>query len=302
MRHLSWILAAVLLGGCMNLDVFVFESKPAPADADLMAKSTVPKSLREEVYGPIKSADGTVVDAYLLQHEDSDGTPAWRHAVGLLYLHGQSTNIETTVPRLDELWKLGYTVLAVDARGYGKTQGTATASGQLADVEAARRYFEGRTDLGLSPDRVGIYGRSLGTLLAVALAAERSPKALVLESPVLSIQSIIDQSLALDTPAHWYVDATMDAGANISKVTGALLILHGLADHYVPPSNGEKLHELATSANPNLLELVPGADHDTVPCVSHTHAPVDNDCVDGFSKDYEGWVTSLIDTAFDVAQ
>ncbi len=301
MRLLACALAPLLLSGCLNLDTFVFFSHPAPADADLMAKSQVPQDLREEEKGPIVAADGTVVDAYLLKHRDDDGTPVGRHTVGILYAHGQSNDIETSVPRTDELWKLGYTVLAFDARGYGKTLGPPTMAGQFADVRAARAYLEGRIDLGLSADRVGIYGRSLGTFIMVESAAERSPKALLLESPPLSVQGIIDDSLALDTPDHWYVDATFDSGAQIPKFTGRLLIMHGDADDYVPPTNGEKLHELATGAHPNDFWLVPGANHGDVPCVSHAPAPVDNDCVGGFSKAYEDHVTGLFDAAFDVS-
>lgn len=291
-------LLALAVTGCLRLDVFVFREKPAADDADLLATSRVPADLHEEVKGALRSADGTVVDAYLLKHRAGDGTPENRHRTGVLYTHGQSTHIGTTVPRLDALWKLGYVVLAYDARGYGKTLGTPTEETVYADARAARSYLEGRQDLGLSPDRVALYGRSLGTLFTTKIAAERPPKALVLESPVLSIQTIIDDSLALDTPVQWYVDSAMDNGVELPKYTGALLIMHGDADDFVQPAYGRHLHDLAEGhARPNEFWLVPGASHGTVPCVSNVPSAVDNDCTGGFSDGYATRVGRLIDDA-----
>jgi pimeloyl-ACP methyl ester carboxylesterase len=300
------VLAAVsvaLLPACLRLDTFVFRELAAPDDtADLLAASVVPAALREEVKTAIVSADGTIVNAYLLEHALTDGTPVARHGVGILYVHGNNTYIGSTVPRLDALWKLGYTVLAVDTRGYGKTKGAPTEEGVYADARAARTYFEGRTDLGMSKDTVGIYGRSLGTLVATKIASETPPKALILESPVLSIQTIIDDSLTIGTPEDWYVDTFFDNEKALPGFTGALLIMHGDADDYVQPKYGERLHVVAEGhAHPNDFWLVPGANHGTVPCVSPVEAPVDDDCTGGISPTYQQKVTAHYDTAFGIA-
>ena len=295
---LALILVALAATACQNLDGFVFLGKPAPQNADLMATSIVPPDLREEEKGPIVAGDGTVVDAYLLSHRADDGTPVARHGIAILYAHGQDNNIATDVPRTDELWQLGYTVLAVDERGYGKTKGTPTMTGQFADARAARAWLEAR----FSPDTVGLYGRSLGTFIVVKLGAERATKAMVLESPPRSIAALIDNSLSVDTPAHWYVDADFDSGPLIAEFTGGLFIMHGAADDYVPPANGEALWQLAVHANPRApFWLVPGADHDTVPCVSPVHSPIDNACTGGFSSAYEARVTAFYDAQLGVS-
>lgn len=292
-RRFSIALLALGALSCMRLDVFVFRPKPVDdPNADLMATSTVPAPLRRELKDEIVSADGTKVSAWLLTHKGDDGTPAPRHSRGILYCHGNHTHIGTTVPRVDVLWKLGYTVLVFDARGWGKTQGEQTEEGVYADARAARKFLE--DELG-SRARVALYGRSLGSAICTKLASEDSPRALVLESPISSVQTIIDDSVGLDTPGEWYADSVMDNPLNIAAYAGALLVMHGAEDDYVQPKYGEAIRDAAVKASPVDFWLVPGADHGTVPCV--LGGSPGNDCAAGFSPAYLDRLSSFVDTA-----
>ena len=300
-RSTSTLLMALAASGCMRLDGFVFSTKPVEDLAtDMLAGSKVPAQLREEVT-EIVTEDGTKVNAYLLSHSETDGHPASLHltrpSIGIVYAHGQSNNLISSTPRLDILWDLGFTVLGYDARGYGKTQGTATQVGQEADARAAVRYLETK----LHPERVALYGRSLGSLFMTKVAAEEpNARALILESPVLSLQKIIDDSMSVDTPAGWYMDSAMSNEAELPKFKGALLILHGDADDYVKFEYGQRLHELAT-ATPNEFVAVPGADHGNVPCTDLVTVRPDDapdDCLGGTSTLYADSVGGFLDRIF----
>jgi pimeloyl-ACP methyl ester carboxylesterase len=299
MKTRQLIVPLLLLSGCLNLDGFVwFGKKVDDPTGDLMAASIVPADLRQEIFNKhsgIISADGTLVDAYLLKHKAGDGTPESRHNIALLYCHGQSNNVKISRPRTDALWKMGYTVLAVDQRGFGKTDGVPTDPGVYADTIAAYKWLAAQQPA----FHVGVYGRSLGTAICLKAAVDQGTKALALESPIASIRNIIDDSTTLSMPSDFYVDPILDNLATIPSFKGNLLIMHGTADTYVPPKYGQQLHDLAQGhAARNTFWLVTGADHGTVPCVGKTPAAVSNDCVDGFSRDYTDTVTALFDTTF----
>lgn len=288
--------------GCLRADVFVFRPKPAPEGAgDLMETSEVPAHLRHELVDEIISSDGVKVSAWLLSHEDDDGTPTARHTYGVLYCHGNNTHIGTTVARLDALWALGYTVLAFDARGYGKTALPATGQTQVgvfADAMAARDYFVSRSDLGLSPSRVGLYGRSLGSAVCMDVATKTDAPALVLESPIGALQAMIDDSSSLDTPSDWWIDSTMDNVAMIKDFKGALLVMHGEEDDFVSPEYGEQIYEQATATAHRKLWLVPGADHSDLPCAQHhVDHPKGGGCTGGINPRWQEETVALFDGA-----
>jgi alpha-beta hydrolase superfamily lysophospholipase len=298
---LCTVLMLVPLTACMRLDGFVWGAMPVTdLGMDMMANSQVPAQYRTEYFDSVTgivSPDGTVVDAYLLTHSPTDGTPTQRNHIVLLYCHGQDNNISTSVPRTDALWYQGYSVLAIDWRGFGKTKGTPTDSGVYMDTEASYDWLVKQNQF-----KIGIYGRSLGTAICLKAAVDRKATALVLESPISSIQDIINQSLSLTTPSDYYVDSRLNNDTEIPGYTGDLLIMHGSADTYVPPTDGEELNKLARGhAAIDTFWLVPGADHDTVPCTNKQDPTQENSCIGGlagFSSDYYSYVNGLYDPAF----
>jgi hypothetical protein len=301
MRHALLLAAAATSTGCLRLDNFVFGSKPVDdPTTDMLAASIVLPRLREEITS-IRSDDGVAVNAYLLGHEPGDGTDAKRHAIGIVYAHGQNNNLISSTPRLDLLWKMGFTVMGYDARGDGKTPGTASQSGHEADARAALKYLQQR----MGADRVAFYGRSLGSLFATKASSETTTvKALVLESPVLSLSKIIEDSMSVETPTGWFIDSAMDNEAELPKFTGALLILHGDQDDYVKPEYGARLHDLATAASRNDFVSVPGADHGNVPCADLATDVADDSCPPvegrtmGMSEVYQGSIEKFLDDVF----
>lgn len=291
-------LLVVVASGCFRGDVFVFRPKPAPEGAgDLMEQSRVPSDLRREFTDDIASEDGVKVSAWVLAHRDDDGTPTERHAQGVFYCHGNNTHIGTTWGRLDALWELGYTVFVFDARGYGKTKppaGGMTERGVFADARAAYDHFTSLEDLGVAPSRIGLYGRSLGSAICLHVATERSVPALIVESPISALQSMIDDSSSLDTPLGWWADSSLDTPAMAARFQGDFLVMHGVEDDYVRPEYGELLHESASQAKSRALWLVPGADHGNLPC-ARLKSLEGGDCEGGFSDEWKTRTTDFFD-------
>lgn len=285
----------VLGAGCMRLDVFLFNGSPAPDDLDLMAATEIPTELREELF--LEAEDGTEVNAYFLKHAPGDGTDEARHDTALLYCHGNKLHIQEYALRAQELWKLGYTVLIFDYRGYGKTKGTTTEEGTYRDGRAARAYLESEFD----PARIGLYGYSLGTAVCTRLATEKPAPALALEAPFGSVKAMANGSLGLEAPGDWFADSTMDTLSRITGHEGALLVMHGTQDDFVKPEYGQAIHEAADGhASERSLWLVEGAVHSTVPCNEHEGERPQGGCAGGFSDEYLSKVTDLFDAALGV--
>lgn len=296
MRSLLGALVLLASTACIRMDSFLFAPTPADPDADLLADATdVPADLRTEL-PRLTAEDGTQVNAYLLNHRIDDGTEVSRHTKGVIYCHGNAQNIAAFAKRVQALWKLGYNVLIFDYRGYGKVAGKPTEPGVYADARVARAHLESRSDLGLDPSRVALYGYSLGSAVCLQMAVEEHTPALIMESAFASVQELVTDNETLDVPLNWYADAQMDNRGKVHNHTGALLVTHGEADTYIQVRYG---HEVAAAAaghaNPLVTRWVPGATHSSVPCALHNLQG--KQCGDAFDPEYLDAVSQLIDGA-----
>lgn len=201
--------------------------------------------------------------------ETADGLrlAAWYHPAGtaedgvqrptVIYFHGNAGNRgwlgHKVRPYLDE----GYGVLLPDYRGYGGNPGRPTEDGLRADAEAALAYLRGR---GLDPATDVIYhGESLGSGVAVWLASEHPPKALVLEAAFTSIPAVA----ALQYPWLPTRVATRDRFTSIRRIrriTVPTLFLHGANDPLVPIDHSRQLFK-ASPAEKKHLHVFPDGLH-----------------------------------------
>ena len=175
----------------------------------------------------------------------------------VLYLHGARWNLTGSVTRIERWKQLGFSVFAVDYRGFGKSTDIApTEAYAYEDAEAAWDYLAK-----IAPDRPRfIVGHSLGGAIAAELARRRPDAAgLVLEATFTSVREMIDLSAWSFLPVGLILTQEFDTLAKIPEVKVPVLITHGTRDSIVPFSMGEKLFEAAKS--PKKFIRVEGAGH-----------------------------------------
>lgn len=174
-----------------------------------------------------------------------------------LCFHGNGGNIghrATEVALLHH--NLGINLLMFDYRGYGRSPGTPSERGTYRDARAALSYLQQRSDI--DPKRIIYFGHSLGTAVAVELAAVAPPLALILLSPFASVRDMARIVSPL-MPSGWLVGNKYNSLARIGKIQRPLLILHGEQDEVVPISQGEKLFQAANP--PKWFQVLPGTGH-----------------------------------------
>jgi uncharacterized protein len=177
----------------------------------------------------------------------------WRPLI--LYFHGNGGALIDRVPRFRLFTDRGYGLLAVSYRGYGGSTGSPTQLGLMRDGEAA--YREARTR-GYDSDRIVLVGASLGTGVAIALAATHSAAAIVLEAPYLSALDVASTHYPI-FPVNWLMLDRFRSDLAIRDVHIPALMVHGEEDDVIPISSAKRLFELANE--PKTFVSVAGGNH-----------------------------------------
>ena len=184
--------------------------------------------------------------------------PAARpNAPVLLYLHGARYNVTGSAPRMRRMQELGFSVLGVDYRGFGKSSPTlpseesAYADARLAWDWLAHTY----------PDRPRyVFGHSLGGPIAIHLATEVNDESgTIVEGTFTSIADVVSTSRWGWMPVSLLITQRFEAVRKVDKIGSPLLVVHGGEDRLIAPSLGRKLYEAA--AQPKLFMLVEGGSH-----------------------------------------
>lgn len=184
----------------------------------------------------------------------------------VLFCHGNAGNLTDRAATLRLLHdRVGVSVMIFDYRGYGRSEGTPSEAGILADGRAARAWLARRVNIPES--EIVLMGRSLGGAVAVDLAADGGARALVLESTFSSVPDVAAAHVpvlpASVVPARLLMRTRLDSAAKIGRYRGPLLESHGDADTVVPYKLGRRLFEAANE--PKRFITLPGADHNDPP-------------------------------------
>jgi len=160
----------------------------------------------------------------------------------LLFCHGNAGNISHRLDSIRQFHELGLSVLIFDYRGYGESEGKPSEAGTYRDVTAVWRYLTGKR--GIPPEKVVVFGRSLGAAVAAHLAARVEPGAVVLES---AFTSVADMAARLYPwlPVRWLVRIDYPVARDIQAIRAPVLILHSPNDEIIPYDMGRTLYELA---------------------------------------------------------
>ncbi|CAK9889440.1 MULTISPECIES: alpha/beta hydrolase, partial [Pseudomonas] len=189
-------------------------------------------------------------------------------APAILYLHGVRWNLTGQLFRIQQLHNLGYSVLAIDYRGFGQSRGELPSEATV--YEDARVAWERLQALQPDPHKRLIYGHSLGGAVAVELAAQLGQQAhkaqrpvqargLIIESTFTSLGDAATAVAKTSLPVRWLLSQKFDSIDKIADIGMPLLVVHGLDDRFVPPRFSEQL--FAAAQQPKSLLLVPGATH-----------------------------------------
>ncbi len=180
--------------------------------------------------------------------------PPRANSAVVIYFHGNGGSLRLRNERFQKITANGTGLVALSYRGYGGSSGSPTESGLLADADAAYAYAVARYPAG----RIVLWGESLGSAIAIALAVKHDVARLVLESPFTSAADI-GASVYWFLPVRLLLKDQFRSDERIAKVTAPMLILHGTNDRVVPISYGERLFALANE--PKQIVRFPGGGH-----------------------------------------
>lgn len=160
----------------------------------------------------------------------------------VLFFHGNAGNVSGRLATLRLFHELGFGTLIVDYRGYGESGGRPTERGTYRDAEAAWRWLT-KTQ-GIPPERIAVFGRSLGGAVAAWLAARHTPGALIVESSFTSLPDLAAELYPF-LPARLLSRFRYSTESALAQVEAPVLIVHGRGDEIIPFRHGERLYAAA---------------------------------------------------------
>lgn len=206
------------------------------------------------------SLDLKGVSEIWLNSPDGEQLLTWqcrpRHGMPtILYLHGNNCNLSNRLERVSGFLDDGYGLMMLSFRGYGLSTGRPSETNNVNDALMA---YDALLNNGVAGGNIIVYGESLGSGVAVQLAANRPIGTLVLEAPYTSLRDLVRHRLRV-IPAYTFLMDEYNSVEHIKKVTAPLLIVHSLADDIVPIAFGRWLFEAATG--PKEFLRIRGAGH-----------------------------------------
>ncbi len=223
--------------------LFVYHPEPW-VEKDWRAASRLPL---EDVWFP--ATDGARLFGWYV--EASAANPV------LLWCHGNGGNIIHRLDNLRGLHQIGVSVFLFDYRGYGRSQALRPSEpGLYQDALGAYEYVT-RTRR-IRPDRLVLFGRSLGAAVSGEVAAQRPAAGLILESPFPSVEAVARHYYG-GLPVHWLLGAEYRLIERLPHLSLPKLIIHGDRDAIIPIQFGRQVYDAAKP--PKEWYVIPGADH-----------------------------------------
>jgi uncharacterized protein len=245
------LLLIALLAGCATLDEqqrkWIFQPSAGAS------WSTGSADGMEDVWIEHVSAEtGQSVKLHALWHAHPDPK-----APVLLYLHGARRNVGGSTFRIRNMNELGFAVLAIDYRGFGRSSDALPSEAMVTEDARAAWAWLGTQHPGR--DRY-IFGHSLGGAIAVNLATEvPDSKGLIVEGTFTSIADVFRSFRWGWLPVTLLITQRFESADKIAKVKTPVLVVHGAEDSLIRPELGRKLYDRATA--PKRFVLVDGGTH-----------------------------------------
>lgn len=250
MTILKWLLIIVAVGYLGGLAaLFLLQRSflfPIPTHGRVTPAAAGFPDVEEHV---LTTADGEKI---IVWHKPAKpGRPV------ILYFHGNGDFLAGFFGRFRDIIADGTGIVAPAYRGYAGSSGAPSEQGLLEDADAAYAFATAR----YNPNRIVAWGFSLGTGVAVALAAEKPVAKLILEAPFSSTADVA-ASLFWYMPVRLVMRDQFRSDRRIAQVTAPLLVMHGTDDYAIPIRFGERLFALASE--PKRFVRIPGGAHDNL--------------------------------------
>jgi fermentation-respiration switch protein FrsA (DUF1100 family) len=234
---LAYILANCTLYGMQRSLVFQPSTGGEPARADSLGMATVKTT----------AADGIAVTHWY-------APPRGAAAVVVLF-HGNGGTVADLEPWAAAFRARGYGVVLADYRGYSGNPGEPSEAGVYADARAILAWLE---EQGIAERRIVLLGWSLGSGVAVQMAVERHPAALVLLAPYTALVDVAATQYPFSPVRSLMIDR-FDSMSKIARIDAPLMIVHGEADEVIPTAMGRRL--FAAAHEPKRALYLPGTGH-----------------------------------------
>lgn len=247
MTALKWLIVFALVGyGGLLALVYVFQ-RALMYFPDTRRTPPTAAGLPQAEEVVLTSSDGEKLIAWVVApHGDK---PV------VLYFHGNGGALNLRAARLAWLVADGTGLVALSYRGYGGSTGRPDESGLMLDAAVAYEFAAAR----YAPARIVLWGKSLGTAVAVALAAEHQVGGLILEAPFTSAADV-GAAFVPFVPVRWLIKDAFRSDRCIARVKAPILVLHGERDRVVPIRFGERLFALANE--PKRFVRFPSGGHE----------------------------------------
>lgn len=255
----SLALAFAVLAGCSTLDEkqrgWIFQ----PSDRSWGASASLMQDMQDVWIDFDSAATGQPVKLHGLWLPADSGQSSWNgtKAPLMLYLHGARWNVEGSAPRIRRMQELGFSVLTVDYRGFGKSS-PGLPSEKMA-AEDARAAWDWLGERQPGQPRY-IFGHSLGGAVAIELASRVDNEAgTIVEGTFTSIADVVGTMKWGWLPLRLLITQPFESVDKVAHVGSPLLVVHGSDDRLIQPALGRRLYEAAQE--PKAFVLVEGGSH-----------------------------------------
>lgn len=242
--YLTWPLLALALYGALRLVAWRATYYPLKHPRGIWDAKTWLGA--EDVW--LQSADGVRLHTWWIS---SPGSP-----IATLFLHGNGGNLTHRIAHLQAIRDAGSSVLILDYRGYGRSQGRPSETGLYRDAHAAYLHLR---KAGYPPSRIVLHGESLGCAVAVELASREPCAGMILEAPFTSAADVARRVLPFLGPL---AARGFDSRRRIASFRRPLLVIHGTRDEVIPFELGQRLFKSAPG--PKWFWVLKGAGHNDI--------------------------------------
>ncbi|CEJ42874.1 alpha/beta hydrolase [Umezakia ovalisporum] len=263
--HLLLMVEIIILIAYLGICILLFVKQPRFIFFPSSVVERTPEFFHlpyEDVWLPVSVSNGQpkLIHGWWIQSVQAD-------ADVLLYLHGNGFNISANVGHAYRFHELGFSVLLIDYRGYGRSEGYFPNEKRVyQDATVAWNYL--LQEKQIPPEQIFIYGHSMGGAIAIDLAVKHPQAAgLIVESSFTSIRDMVVYRNVFRTfPVNLILTQRFESIKKVPQLKVPVLFIHGTADTTVPSFMSQELYHAAPE--PKKLLLVPTAEHNNTAIVA----------------------------------